>query len=73
MFTPNQYFQRAAELEKMAAGIADPATRTMCLDLAQRFRNIANMKSVTDAQSDSDVISLAERMVGKTPIVPIGG
>jgi len=73
MFTPNHYFKRAAELETMAAGIADPATRTMCLELAQRFRNIANMESVMASQSDSDVIRLAERMVGMTPIVPVSG
>jgi len=45
----------------------------MCLELAQRFRNIANMESVMASQSDSDVIRLAERMVGMTPIVPVSG
>ena len=50
----------------MANGISDLATREMCLDLARRFRDIANVKSITQ-QSDTDVVRLAERMVGKTP------
>jgi hypothetical protein len=50
----------------MAKGITDLATREMCLELARRFRDIANVKSVTQ-QSDAEVVSLAERMVGKGP------
>jgi len=50
----------------MAKGITDLATREMCLDLARRFRDIANVKSVTQ-QSDIEVVQLAERMVGKPP------
>jgi hypothetical protein len=66
MFAPSYYIQRAAELEAMAKGITDLATREMCLDLARRFRDIANVKSVTQ-QSDIEVVQLAERMVGKPP------
>jgi|GEM_PF-3267615 len=66
MFPPSYYSQRAAELEAMANGITDLTTREMCLDLARRFRDIANVKSVTQ-QSDMEVVHLAERMVGKTP------
>ena len=36
------------------------------LDLARRFRDIANVKSVTQ-QSDIEIVHLAERMVGKAP------
>ena len=67
MFIPSYYVERAAELEAMAKGIADLATREMCLELARRFRDIANVKSVTQ-QTDIEVMALAERMVGKTPI-----
>ena len=66
MFSPGYYVQRAAELEAMANGITDLHTREMCLELARRFRDIANVKSVTQ-QSDVEVVHLAERMVGKTP------
>jgi hypothetical protein len=66
MYAPSYYIDRAAELEAMAKGITDLATRTMCLDLAKRFRDIAQVKSVTQ-QSDSEVLHLAERMLGKTP------
>jgi hypothetical protein len=64
MFIPSHYLQRAAELETMAKGISDLTTREMCLELARRFRDIANVKSITN-QSDTDVVRLAERMVGK--------
>ncbi len=66
MFPPSYYSQRAAELEAMAKGITDLTTREMCLELARRFRDIANAKSVTQ-QSDIEVMHLAERMVGKIP------
>ena len=66
MFPPSYYSQRAAELEAMAKGITDLTTREMCLELARRFRDIANVKSVTQ-QSDIEVMHLAERMVGKIP------
>ena len=66
MYTPSYYIDRAAELETMAKGITDLATREMCLDLARRFRDIANVKSVTQ-QSDVEVMHLAERMTGKPP------
>ena len=66
MYTPSYYIDRAAELESLAKGITDLATRAMCLELAQRFRDIANVKSLTQ-QSDIEVEHLAERMVGRTP------
>ena len=67
MFPPSHYLQRATELETMAKGIADLTTREMCLELARRFRDIANAQSIIQ-QSDTEVVRLAERMVGKTPI-----
>jgi hypothetical protein len=66
MFSPSYYSERAAELEAMAKGITDLTTREMCIELARRFRDIANVKSVTQ-QSDIEVVHLAERMVGKPP------
>lgn len=70
MYTPSYYIDRAAELESMAKGIADLHTRTMCLELAQRFRNIANLKSMTGMQPDIEVEQLAERMVGNKHLHP---
>ena len=66
MYTPSYYFDRAAELEAMASGITDLTTREMCIELARRFRDIANVKSVTQ-QSDNEMVQLVERMVGKSP------
>lgn len=66
MSSPSHYIQRATELEMMANGITDLATREMFLELARRFRDIVNVKSITQ-QSDTDVVCLAERMVGITP------
>jgi hypothetical protein len=66
MFVPSYYLQRATELEAMAKGITDLTTREMCLELARRFRDIANVKSVTN-QSDIEVEHLAERIVGRPP------
>jgi hypothetical protein len=64
MFSPSYYSERATELEAMAKGITDLTTREMCIELARRFRDIANVKSVTQ-ESDIEVVRLAERMVGK--------
>lgn len=64
MYTPSYYVDRAAELELMAKGITDLHTRTMCLGLAQRFRDIASLKSMTNSQPDIEIERLAERMVG---------
>ena len=66
MFAPSYFSQRATELEAMAKGISDLATREMCLEPARRFRDIANVKNVT-LHSDIEVVQLAERMVGKIP------
>jgi hypothetical protein len=65
MFAPSYFSQRATELEAMAKGISDLATREMCLELARRFRDIASVKSIAN-QSDIEVVQLVERMVGKT-------
>lgn len=65
MYTPSYYVDRASELEAMAKGITDLHTRTMCLELAQRFRDIANLKAMTTPQPDIEIERLAERMVGR--------
>jgi|tagenome__1003787_1003787.scaffolds.fasta_scaffold20857557_3 hypothetical protein len=66
MFSSSYYSERAAELEAMANGITDLTTREMCLGLARRFRDIANVKNITQ-QSDIEVVQMAERMLGKPP------
>jgi hypothetical protein len=67
MFSPSYFNERAAELESLAKGITDLATRTMCLDLARRFRVIAQMKNMPNTQPDIEVERLAERMGGQNP------
>ena len=66
MFAPSYYSQRAAELEAMAKGITDLATREMCLELARRFRDIANVKSITQ-QSDAEIVQLGRAHGGEGP------
>jgi len=58
MFKPEHYSGRASELEALAKGISDLTTREMCLELARRFRDIANVKNLTQ-QSDIEVVHLA--------------
>jgi hypothetical protein len=69
MFPPSDYSERAVELEAMAKGITDLTTREMCIELAQRFRDIANVKSITQ-QSDIEVVHLAERIARLSSISP---
>jgi hypothetical protein len=51
----------------MSKGIRDLVTREMCVDLARRFRDIANAKTAPQ-RSDIEAEHLAERMVGKAPL-----
>jgi hypothetical protein len=64
-FTPSHYLQRAAELETLAALVSDSAMRKGYQDLAQSFRELANTAGVAPMPSDTDIVRLAERMVGK--------
>jgi hypothetical protein len=64
MYPPNYYTLRATELEAMSKGIRDLVTREMCVQLARRFRDIADGKTSTQ-RSDIEAEHLAERMVGK--------
>jgi hypothetical protein len=66
-FTPHDYLQRAANLEALAEQLAESGTRTGYLELAQRFRDMANLAGVSQMQSDIEIMRLAERMVGKAP------
>jgi hypothetical protein len=67
MYPPNYYTLRATELEAMSKGIRDLVTREMCVELARRFRDIADAKTVPQ-RSDIEAEHLAERMVGKAPL-----
>lgn len=64
MFTQSYYLQRAAELEALAAQASDSAARTGYLELAEGFRDIANLTGVSQMQSDEEAVRLAERIVG---------
>jgi len=66
-FTPSHYLQRAAELEASAAETSDSTERIDCLELAQRFRDMANLGSVSQMESDEEAIRLVERILGKPP------
>ncbi|HET7681190.1 MAG TPA: hypothetical protein VFK79_13785 [Xanthobacteraceae bacterium] len=57
--------QQAAKLDVLAEQAADSATRTGYRELAQRFRDMANLPGVSQMPSDVEIIRLAERMVGK--------
>jgi hypothetical protein len=63
--TPSHYLQRAAELETLAAQVSDSAMRKGYQDLAQSFRELANTAGIAQMPSDTDIVRLAERMVGK--------
>jgi len=65
MFTPTYYLQRAAELEALAERAPDSALPEGYQNLARAFRDMANMASVSQSQSDEEALRLAERMVGK--------
>jgi phosphoheptose isomerase len=69
-FTENHYLQQAAELETLAAQASDPTTQKEYLALAQRFRDMANLISVSQIQSDEEAVHLAERMVGRIAGAP---
>jgi hypothetical protein len=72
MFTQSYYLQRAAELEALAAQASDSAVRTSYLELAEGFRDIANLTGVPQMQSDEEAVRLAERMVGNGQCTPRG-
>jgi hypothetical protein len=64
-FTTNHYLRQAAELEALAEQTGDSAVRIDHLELAQRFRDMANLAGVAQTESDEEAVRLAERMVGK--------
>jgi hypothetical protein len=64
-FTTNHYLRQAAELEALAEQTDDSAVRIDQLELAQRFRDMANSAGVAQTESDEEAVRLAERMVGK--------
>ena len=64
-FTQSHYLRRAAELEALAAQASDSAVRISYLKMAQGFRDMANLASVAQMESDEETVRLAERMVGK--------
>ena len=65
MFAPSYYSQRAAELEAMAKGITDLATREMCLEL--RAVSVTSQRKSITQQSDAEIVSFAEAHGGKAP------
>jgi hypothetical protein len=64
-FTASYYLQRAAELEALAAQGSDSRARTGYLELAQAFRDMASSAGLSQLQSDTEIMRLAERIVGK--------
>lgn len=67
-FTLSHYLQQAAEFETLAAAASDRATRTDYLELAQRYRDMANLAGFSQMQTDEESVRLAERMVAGQPI-----
>jgi hypothetical protein len=62
--SPLKYSERAAELEKLATTVSDPAMKQEYLNLAAELRRLAPLS--LQGQSDEDIQRLAERMVGNT-------
>jgi hypothetical protein len=63
---PEHYLERASDLEAAADQVREPSVRRSYLELAQSFRDVANLASLSRMQSDAEAVSLAERMVGMT-------
>ncbi len=61
MFGPEHYRARASELEALAAQATHPNIRASYLDLAHRFREMANQASLADKAKRSKAAKLAER------------
>jgi hypothetical protein len=67
-FTLSHYLQQAAEFEILAAAASDRATRTDYLELAERYRDMANLAGFSQMQTDEESVRLAERMVAGQPV-----
>jgi hypothetical protein len=65
MFGPEHYTKRACELEEQAKRMGDASLRAGYLDLAQAFREMANLASLAQTADDTEIVRLAERMVGR--------
>jgi hypothetical protein len=66
MFGPEHYSARASELEAAAKGVTNASIRASYLELAQRFREMAKIASLSQTASDAEIESLAPRMVGRS-------
>jgi hypothetical protein len=67
-FTLSHYLQQAAKFETLAAELCDCAARTDYLELAQRYRDMANLAGFSQMQTDEESVRLAERMVEGQPV-----
>jgi hypothetical protein len=66
MFKSEHYSERALRLEAAARQTSDLIIREGQLELARRFREMANQVSLADNSKAHDVVQLAERVVEKT-------
>ncbi len=65
MFTPQHYSERAFELESAAKQVSNPRLRASYLEIAGRFREMANAASLAGSLKADESVQLAERMIGR--------
>ena len=65
MFTPQHFSERASELESAAKQVSNPRLRASYLEIAERFRDMANAASVAGSLKADESVQLAERMIGR--------
>jgi hypothetical protein len=65
VFTPQHFSERASELESAAKQVSNPRLRASYLEIAERFRDMANAASVAGSLKADESVRLAERMIGR--------
>jgi hypothetical protein len=66
MFGREHYNARSSELEAAAKAVTNANIKASYLELARRFREMANFASVAGNSSADEVVRLTERIIGKT-------
>jgi hypothetical protein len=66
MFGREHYNARSSELEAAAKDVTNASIKASYLELAHRFREMANFASVAGNSSADEVVRLTERIIGKT-------
>jgi len=54
--SPNKFLLKAADCEQNSMTTADPACRTMMLEIAEHWRNLAETAKEVPEQGDGDLV-----------------